>query len=221
MRLFDCYRDVHSEHGEDGILYFFVKSLNIRDRPHTFLNLSEIFKRRNMFLFCIKHLKFNSCVPLYHNDGKAECTLSGVRNLLKVIDSVYLLCINTHGVDYWLLDEYFRNCNDNQKPVILVCKINEAVPFTEKTTVPYVHPENRSKMYNNFYRGASLGAIHGRIARDYTFVGTTRNATFGVFVLNKYVIGNVSYDMYEFPNTIHLKRHEWPQVSKKFWVKVI
>lgn len=219
MRLFDCYRDVHSEHGEDGILYFFVKSLNIRDRPHTFLNMSEIFNKRNMFLFCIKHLRFKSCVPLTHANGKVECTLSGVQELLRVIDSVYVLCINTYGVDYWMLDAYFRHCAEHQKPVIVLCKINANVPFDEKVTVPYTPVHKRSKLYGTTYTGASLGAIHQRIRHDYTFVGTTRNATFGVFVSNKYVIGKVSYDMYMFPHTIHAQKHVWPTLKRRFWVK--
>lgn len=218
MRLFDYYYDVHSEFGEDGIIYFFVKSLNIRDKPRTFLNLSENFSRKNMFLFCIKHLNFKSSLPL--TNAKVECTTEGVKEVLRHVDSVYLLCVNTIGVDYWMIDTYFRHCHSKQKPVLLFCKINAAIPFEHSVSVPYAKIEARKKNYNKHYRGSSLSALNNRLKSEYTFVGTTRNATFAVFVSKKYVVGNVSYDMYRFPNTIHANTYIWPTVSTKFWVNI-
>lgn len=222
MRLFDYYYDIHSEYGEDGIIYFFVKSLNIQNRPRTYLNICENFKRKNMFLLSIQHLGFKSCVPLSHNQGKVECTQSGVVSLLRDISSVYILCINTRGVDYWLLDSYIRNCKLEQKPVIIFCKINPNIPFDKKLTVPYTPPESRSNYYTPVYYGASLGAIHARLEKDYTFVGTTRNATFGVFVSKVYVTGNVYYDTFLFPNVIHSqKKNHWQQIPKnRMWITV-
>lgn len=218
MRLFDYYYDVHSEFGEDGVIYFFVKSLNIRNRKHTFLNLCENFSRKNMFLFCIKHLNFKSSLPLSH--AKVECTTEGVKEVLKHVDSVYLLCVNTLGVDYWMLDTYFRHCNAKQKPVIVFCKMNPAIPFEKSVSVPYAKTEARKKNYDKHYTGASLSAVNNRLKSDYTFVGTTRNATFAVFVSNTYVVGNVSYDLYRFPNTIYAQKNIWPTVSRKFWVNI-
>lgn len=222
MRLFDYYHDVHSEYGEDGILYFFVKSLNIQNRPKTFLNICDLFKRKNMFLFCIQHMGFKSCVPLSHNQGKVECTLSGIKSLLREIQSVYIMCINTRGVDFWLLDTYMRNCKQEQKPVILFCKINAIVPFDKRVTVPYTPIPNRKEYYTQVFTGASLDAIHTCVRKDYTFVGTTRNATFAVFVLKHYVVGNVMYETYMFPQVIHArKQHRWNQpIPNKMWIQV-
>ena len=220
MRLFDYYYDVHSEFGEDGIMYFFVKTLNIQNRPRTFLNICEHFKRKNMFWFSVQHLGFKSCVPLRHNQGKVECTQTGIIALLRDISSVYVMCINTNGVDYWLLDTYLRRCKKEQKPIIIFCKINTNIPFEQKYTVPYTPTSNRSNYYTGVYYGASLGAINVRLRNDYTFVGTTRNATFGVFVSNTYVTGNVSFQTFLFPNVIHAQKQELWKKTNKMWITV-
>ena len=175
-----------------------------------------------MFLFSIVQLGFKSCVPLSHNQGKVECTPYGILSVLKDISSVYIMCVNTRGVDYWLLDKYIRNCKPEQKPVIIFCKINPNIPFDKQFTVPYTPPSNRLTYYTQTYYGASLGAIYTRLKKDYTFVGTTRNATFGVFVSNAYVTGNVLYDTFLFPNVSHSqKQNYWQQLPKnRMWITV-
>lgn len=183
----------------------------------TYVNISNIYKRKNIFENIIKIFGFVVNVPITHNNGKVLCTMKGVTDLLSDMrfPNVYLLCVNTDGVDFWLLKTYMTNCTEGQKPTVIVCKLNYIIPSDKSITVPYVVPDKRKNMYTTNYQGASLLAIK-TLLQEYTFVGTTRLSLFGVFVKrNTFLVENC---VEESANIIHGQLLRWPIVNKKFWV---
>lgn len=233
----EYYHDIYSNYGEDGMLFCIYRLIGWNKVP-VFVNLSNVFTRKNMFLNLIKMFKFVSSVPITFNDGKVDCTLEGAKALYSHLKYSYidLLNVNTDGVEYWMLKSFLQECKTiDSKPNVIVCKINN-IMGSKPLTVPYVPPEKREDVFDTNYIGASIAAIHTLLKSDYEFVGTTKYATQAVYVKTRRIPGPhtgdpsglkitfylPTFDEYfeKFKNVKYGFRNRWPLAQKKFWITV-
>lgn len=222
----------YSEHGEDGVLQYIFDHLApyIHTTPRTFVRITDTYRQKNMFTHLVKNLGFKGNVHVAFHDGKIPCTIQGVLDYITEprfhrYPFVDLLSIDATGVDFWLLKTYISHCSDAQKPRVIVVRINYIIDNTRAICVPYVPPENRARMFNTHYFGASLKAYVQLLAPyGYTFVGTVKYGIVGFFVRNTPPIefAPIDTDTYldSFPNVTYAKAIRWPQVNNKFWINV-
>lgn len=237
VHLYEYYHDIYSNYGEDGLLFCIFRLIGWNKKP-MFVNLSNVFTRKNMFLNLVKMFKFGSNVPATFNDGKADCTLEGAKALCAHLKYPYidLLHVNTDGMEYWMLKTFLNECEGvGSKPRVIVCKINNIL-LAKPLTVPYVPPEKRQGMFDANYVGASVAAVHTLLRSDYAFVGTTRFATHAVYVKSTCIPGPHTGDPSGLKTTFHLPTFDeyfrlfrnvkhgfdnrWPLVQNKFWITV-
>jgi hypothetical protein len=228
--------NVHSEHGEDGILFYVFnylsKTIYTNDHILTYVNISDTYKKKNIFLNLIRTLGFKSNVNLSFHNGITPCTIKGVLDMLHhdgcakhlVHNHVDLLSIQVCGVDFWLLKTYMMNCNETQKPRVIVLRFNYIIDNNLSICVPYAPPEKRRLIFDENYYGASLQAYMKILSPDeYTFVGTVKYGLVGFFVRNTNGLEMARVNIetcLDFSNVIYAKMVRWPQVKRKFWVKV-
>lgn len=238
VKMNEFYYDIYSSYGEDGVLFCVFKLIGCNKVP-VFVNLSNQFTRKNIFLNLIKMFKFVSGVPLTFNNGRVECTLEGAKALYSNLRYPYidLMYVNTDGMEFWMLKTFLQECESTSvKPNVIVCKINNIIDHSKSITVPYVPSEKRSSMFDTYYIGASISAIHTLLKSDYEFVGTTKYATHAIYVKSICIPGPCTGDPSGLKTTFHLPtfeeyfelfqnvkhghRSKWPLVSNKFWVTV-
>ena len=238
VHMYEYYHNIYSNYGEDGLLFCIFRLIGWHKVP-VFVNLSNMYTRKNMFLNLIKMFKFVSSVPMTFNDGKVECTLAGAKALYSNLRYSYidLLHVNTDGMEYWMLKTFLQECEGvDSKPNVIVCKINSIIGSRKPLTVPYVPPAKRGSVFDANYVGTSVAAVHTLLKSDYEFVGTTQYATHAVYVKARCIPGPHTGDPSGLKTTFHLPTFDeyferfnnvqygimrrWPLVQSNFWVTV-
>lgn len=224
--------NIYSQHGEDGILSYIIDYVfTDKKKPRTYVHLTDTHKPTSPIRNLVKTHAFVTNVPMSFNDGLIPCTRDGVCNWLStpakhaVHAHVSVLSVDVCGVDFWLLKTYMDNCNEAQKPAVIVVRINYIIDPKRSICVPYAPPNRRSHIFTSNYYGASLTAyINLLTPHKYTFVGTTTYGLVGFFVQQTDGVEMARMDpvayLDAFPNVAYARSMRWPQVEKNCWITV-
>jgi hypothetical protein len=228
--------NIYSEHGEDGILAYILDYIetytDLAERtPRTYVYITDTHKPTTPLRNLSKAYAYSTNVPMSYNNGLIPCTMDGVSDWLSnpkkhaVHAHVRVLLVDVCGVDFWLVKTYLTHCDESQKPIVIIVRINYIVDPHKSISVPYAPPKRRLNIFNNHYYGASLAAyINMLTPHNYTFVGTTEYGIVGFFIQNMTGVDVVPIDpttyLDAFSNIEYARMIRWPQVENKFWITV-
>lgn len=198
-KLEDYEFKVFSQWGEDGIIQFLSKAIEIKHKTFIEFGVESFIEANCRFLLMkdnwsgyvidaspsnIAILKNSYFYWKYHVDAvHAFVTKDNINDLLaksRFDEDVGILSIDIDGNDYFILEAI-----DAIRPRILICEYN-AVFGARKISVPYEpHFFRTRKHYSNLYWGASLAAITFLANRKgYSLVGTNSSGCNAFFVRN-------------------------------------
>jgi len=222
---------VFSQWGEDGIIQYLSKAIEIKHR--TFIEFGvESFMEANCRFLLVKDnwsgyvidgsssnigiLKNSYFYWKYQIEAvDAFVTKDNINDLLVKScfdEDVGILSIDIDGNDYFILEAI-----NSFRPRILICEYN-AVFGARKISVPYEPDFCRArKHYSNLYWGASLAAITFLANRKgYSLVGTNSSSCNAFFVRNDLLNEKVKVLTAEqafFPSTIRQSRDKQGNLS--------
>jgi hypothetical protein len=189
---------VFSQWGDDGIIQWLVKNLDIRYRSFIefgvqnyresntrFLMMNDnwsglIIDSSEKFINDIRHAEY-----YYKYDLEAVAAFVDADNINRLISGrgfdreVGLLHIDIDGNDYWIW-----NAIDVVDPVIVIMEYNALFGWERAISIPYDRAFDRMKAhYSGLYFGASLPAFHYLAQRrGYAFVGCNTAGNNAFFV---------------------------------------
>lgn len=197
-RLQDNEFKVYSQWGEDGIIQFLLRKIDIRDRIFVEFGVEDYKEANTRFLLQndywsglvldgskdnIQAIKRD---PIYWaRNLKAECafiTRENINDLIAnngICGNIGLLSIDIDGNDYWVWEAI-----DCINPVIVICEYNSLFGCRRPVAVPYdASFVRRQAHYSMIYYGASIAALH-RLGtkRGYSLIGTNRSGCNAFFV---------------------------------------
>jgi hypothetical protein len=189
---------VYSQWGEDGIIQFLLRHLEIKNSVFVEFGVENYLESNTRFLLVnnnwsglvidgdLKNVSFIKSDPIYwRHNLKADCafvTKDNINELLKrngVSGDVGLLSVDIDGNDYWVWKEI-----DAISPRIVVIEYNSRFGAERAVTVPYDQDFIRSQAhYSTIYFGASLKAlVNLGKKKGYSFVGCNRHGVNAFFV---------------------------------------
>lgn len=197
---------IFSQFGEDGIIDFLVKKLDLKIK--TFIefgvedyeesNTKFLLEARNWkglvidsskkFINIIKKKDFywrNNLIAI-----NAFITVENINDLIKKNfhhEDVGLMSLDIDGNDYWVWKS-IEICN----PAIVVIEYNARFGARKSVTIPYKKKFDRiTEHYSSIYFGASLTALYklGK-KKGYSLVGTNSNGNNSFFVRNDLLKNN-------------------------------
>lgn len=179
---------VFSQWGEDGIIQYLTKSIEIKNKTFIEFGIQDFFESNCRFLLMkddwrgfvidgsasnIDRLKKSYFYWRHHLDTlDAFITRENINELLAKSgfeEDLGILSIDLDGNDYYILEaiNFF-------KPRILICEYNPVFGSTRKISIPYQPDFHRTNThFSNLYWGASLSAMtHIANKKGYALVGT-------------------------------------------------
>lgn len=189
---------VFSQWGEDGILQYLVKNLEISNKRFVEFGVQNYKEANTRYLLI--HDNWSGLVidgdsdnvkEIIHDDLywrynlKAVCSFVTAENINEILLSqnmhgeIGLLSIDIDGNDYWVWQAI--HCID---PMIVICEYNHRFGKTDAVTIPYRKDFRREKAhYSNIYYGASISALHALARRKgYAMVAGNSNGNNLFFV---------------------------------------
>lgn len=204
---------IFSQFGEDGIIDFLVKKLNIQSKYFIEFGVEDYNESNTKFLLEARnwsgeiyeanknHVNFIKNQDIYwrYNLSVKNIFINKdninalVENFLKEkkINQLGLLSIDVDGVDYWI----WKNLHITD-PDLVVIEYNARLGYEKSIVVPYEHNFQRlNKHYSSIYFGASLKALYklGN-KKGYSLVGTNLNGS-NAFFVKKYLLNKC--DLFE------------------------
>lgn len=189
---------VFSQWGEDGIIQYLTKSIEIKNRTFIEFGVQDFFESNCRFLmmkdnwkgFVIDGSK-NKILGLKKSYFYWKYQLDAVdrfitkENINDIVaqsgfeEDLGILSVDLDGNDYYILQAITKF-----KPRILICEYNAVFGGSRKITVPYQPDFKRTKAhYSNLYFGASLAAMT-QLAdeKGFALVGTNTAANNAFYV---------------------------------------
>jgi hypothetical protein len=189
---------VFSQWGEDGILQFLTRNVQIRNRTFIEFGVEDFFESNCRYLMMkdlwsgfvidgsaanIKRLQSSYFYWRYQIQSRASFVTA--ENICALLEEsgfdkeLGILSIDLDGIDYHILDKL-----NDWRPAILIVEYNATFGNSHAVTVPYDPEFQRNrKHYSNLYFGASLPAFrHLAAERGYGFVGTNSMGSNAFFV---------------------------------------
>ena len=198
---------VFSQWGEDGIIQYLSKTIELRHKTFIEFGVESFMEANCRFLLMkdnwsgyvidgsssnIAKLKSSYFYWKYHIDAvDAFITKDNIDDLLAKSgfdEDLGILSIDIDGNDYFILEAI-----NAVRPRILICEYNAVFGATRKISVPYEPDFCRArKHYSNLYFGASLSAITF-IAnkKGYSLVGTNSSGCNAFFVRDDLLNGKL------------------------------
>jgi len=198
---------VFSQWGEDGIIQYLSKTIELRHKTFIEFGVESFMEANCRFLLMkdnwsgyvidgspsnIAKLKSSYFYWKYHIDAvDAFITKDNIDDLLAKSgfdEDLGILSIDIDGNDYFILEAI-----KTVRPRILICEYNAVFGATRKISVPYEPDFCRArKHYSNLYFGASLSAITF-IAnkKGYSLVGTNSSGCNAFFVRDDLLNGKL------------------------------
>jgi hypothetical protein len=196
---------VFSQWGEDGIIQYLTKSIEIKNKTFIEFGVQDFFESNCRFLLMkdnwrgfvidgsasnIERLKESYFYWKHHLDTlDAFITRENINELLAKSgfeEDLGILSIDLDGNDYYILEaiNFF-------KPRILICEYNPVFGSTRKISIPYQPDFYRTNThFSNLYWGASLSAMtHIANKKGYALVGTN-TASNNAFYVRKDLIND-------------------------------
>ena len=192
---------IFSQFGEDGIIDFLVKKLDIKSKYFIEFGVEDYSESNTKFLLearnwsgeiyeaekkYIDHIRQQNFYWRYNlNIKNIFVSKKNINNLVENfleknnIDRLGLLSIDIDGVDYWIWKELTIT-----NPEIVIIEYNARLGYGQSIVVPYEENFQRlKKHYSSIYFGASLNALYKLgIEKGYTLVGTNLNGSNAFFV---------------------------------------
>ena len=189
---------VYSQWGEDGILQFLIKNVDIRRNIFVEFGVENYVEANTRFLLVnnnwsglvidsdmenIHYIKRDSIYWKYNL--KATCEFIQRENINKILvdngvtGDIGLLSIDIDGNDYWIWDTI-----DAVIPAVVVIEYNHRFGPEKAVTIPYDRHFVRGKTHHsNIYYGASLAALCllGN-RKGYSFVGCNKGGNNAFFI---------------------------------------
>ena len=189
---------VYSQWGEDGILQFLIKNVDIRRKIFVEFGVENYVEANTRFLLVnnnwsglvidsdkenIQYIKNDSIYWKYNL--KATCEFIQRENINKILvdngvtGDIGLLSIDIDGNDYWIWDAI-----DAVTPAVVLIEYNHRFGQEKAVTIPYDRHFARGKAHHsNIYYGASLAALCllGN-RKGYAFVGCNKDGNNSFFV---------------------------------------
>ena len=189
---------VFSQFGEDGIINFLIKQINLKTKTFIEFGVEDyeesntkfllearnweglVFDSSQVFIDLIKKKDFywrNNLMAI-----NAFITAENIDDLIKQnfqFKEVGLMSIDIDGNDYWVW-KAIETC----KPAIVIIEYNARFGFKESVSIPYKKKFNRvSEHPSSIYFGASLMALY-KLGKEkgYSLVGTNLNGNNSFFV---------------------------------------
>ena len=201
MKLCDYEWKIFSQWGEDGIIQFLIREVEIVNT--TFIEFGvEDFSESNCryllmssgwqgFVIDGSEYNINSLKKSYYYwkyDIQSSANFVNTTNINETLaqskfeNDLGILSVDIDGNDYHILTAI-----DNFDPRIIICEFNPIFGVDRAITVPYDPLFNRTeKHYSNLYFGASIKALELLMQeKGYTLVGTGKMGCNAYFVKNE------------------------------------
>ena len=195
----DAEIKVFSQNGEDGIIDFILKKLNIGDLKFIEVGVEDYEESNTRFLVETRPttgLLIDNCKEInfikrrdffWKNELYLENTEVSPENINSILKknnffkSFDLFSIDIDGLDYWVLKEI-----DFSKATMVVLEYNPLFGFEKLVSIPNIKNFSRNQ-YSKFYFGASLKAyIELMKNKNYSFLGSNSFCNNAFFVNNKF-----------------------------------
>jgi hypothetical protein len=194
----DLEFSIFSQWGEDGIIQFLTRNLQLLNRTFIEFGVEDFFESNCRFLMMkdlwqgyvidgseanIARLRSSYFYWKYNIRSKASfITRENICDLLQESGfdkEVGILSIDLDGMDYHILEQI-----EDWRPGILIVEYNATFGNSRAVTVPYDPVFQRNKRhYSNLYFGASLPALRYLASkRGYGFVGANSMGNNAFFV---------------------------------------
>jgi hypothetical protein len=205
-KLSDLEFRVFSQFGDDGIIQYLTKNIEIPVKSFIEFGVEDFFESNTRFLlqkdnwsgFVIDgsaaHIsKLKSAPFFWKHDLEAKSifiTRENIAGLLapyiKKWGGLGILHIDLDGNDYWIWEEL------NIRPVILILEYNSTFGSQRSITVPYNSSFHRTDAhYSNLYWGSSLKALHDlSLSRGYKFIGCNSAGNNAYFIREEHFNDN-------------------------------
>lgn len=192
---------IFSQFGEDGIIDFLIKKLNIKSNYFIEFGVEDYNESNTKFLLearnwsgeiyeanknHVNYIKNQEFYWRYNLNVKNVFISKKNINLLvdkflqrNNINKLGLLSIDIDGVDYWIWKELTVT-----DPEIVIIEYNARLGYDKSIVVPYEENFVRlKKHYSSIYFGASLKALYTLgVEKGYSLVGTNLNGSNAFFV---------------------------------------
>ncbi len=202
-KLSDLEFRVFSQFGDDGIIQYLIKKIDIPIKSFIEFGVEDYFESNTRFLLqnnnwsgfvmdgSTEHIsKLRSSYFFWRHDLEAKSIFITKENIVGLLEpyvkkwgSVGILHIDLDGNDYWIWREL------NFRPVILIMEYNSTFGSERSITVPYDSSFNRTDAhFSNLYWGSSLKALYDlSLSRGYKFIGCNSAGNNAYFILEEYI----------------------------------
>jgi len=208
--IYDLEYKVFSQNGEDGIIDFILRKLNIEKPKFVEIGVGDYTESNTRFLFesrtakgliidCLEDLsiKVSKNLKLWKGDLKIEEIFINSENIMSVLEKnnfekdIDFFSLDIDGIDYWIIKSLPANFSK-----VAVIEYNPIFGHEHEVTVPNIDKFDRTSYhYSNLCYGMSLRALVSIMEfKNFYFLGSNlrRNNAF-------FVSKNFSKDAF-FPN---------------------
>ena len=197
---------IFSQFGEDGIIDFLVKKINLQNKTFIEFGVEDYEESNTKFLLEAKNwrgLVFDSSQKFidiikkkdfYWRNNliavKAFITAENIDNLIKqnfLHEEVGLMSIDIDGNDYWVWKAI-----ETYKPAIVIIEYNARFGYKKSVSIPYKKNFDRiAEHHSSIYFGASLMALY-KLGKEkgYSLVGTNTNGNNSFFIRDDFLKKN-------------------------------
>ena len=239
---------VHSQNGEDGILYYLFQWFGTESKIAVELcagngkecNTSNLVLHHDFFAFLFDgdYHKTQEGLQFFQEKNKRDhiqyihawITLSNLEPLFqkyKIPRDVDLLSLDMDGIDFWVLK--FLMEKHLCKPRIIVLEYQDILGPDQHKTVPY-HEEFSAWDFDSYcgpnYAGASLGAFQKLLTvYGYTLLGCENQGFNAFFVLSSELERTPRCPfsvkgLFEIPKVKFGMEHRYPRTQHLPWVRL-
>lgn len=201
---------IFSQFGEDGIIDYLIKSLEITSPKFVEIGVGDYSECNTRYLFetaqpkgliidCIDNFKdrVSKNISLWKGDLRICNEKINSKNINQILEKegfnseVDIFSLDIDGVDYWILEKLPKNFSK-----IIIVEYNSIFGPNFEVSVPDTIDFDRSNYhYSNLCFGASLKAMISLLEKKgYVFLGSTKSKVNAFFIL-KTEIDKISLDI--------------------------
>lgn len=197
--IYDYEFKVFSQWGDDGIIQFLIRRLNISNKTFIEFGIEDYSESNTRFLLMNNNWsgyvldgsgdninKLKKTDYFWKYDLRAESAFISKENINDLMsktgfEDIGLLHIDLDGNDYWILNEIDLT---DIRPTILIMEYNSVFGKERAITVPYNPDFYRTNVhYSNLYWGASLKSLVSLAQnKGYGFIGCNTNGNNAYFI---------------------------------------
>lgn len=196
---------VYSQWGEDGIIQFLIKNIEIKNKIFVEFGVETYTEANTLFLLQNDYWKGyvidgsksnieqiqNSEISWRHDliSIYSFITKDNISTIFKtngIVGEIGILSIDIDGNDYWVWDNII-----DLNPCIVIAEYNSLFGATEKVSIPYQEDFVRGGNNPVSYYGASIAALtHLANNKGYELVASNKAGN-NVFFVRKDLLGNL------------------------------